>query len=145
MEALSSLENANILGCILAHVEDFKGYPQAYANFFKHAAPFRGHITYSGTNTAIDRYMSGAITLSLPALACTPPHIRTSDILPPPYANQIKSLHDHLRTLRCYQMKPTLIGPCSTKSKCCHECHQLGHIRHECPQGKKKHFFCSCK
>ena len=116
MEALSSLENANILGCILAHVEDFKGYPQAYANFFKHAAPFRSHITYSSTNTAIDCYMSGVIALGPPALACTPP---------------------------C--MKPTPIGPHSTKSKCCHKCRQLGHIRHECTQDKKKHFFCSCK
>ena len=71
MEALSSLENANILGCILAHVEDFEGYPCAYANFFKHAAPFCGHITYSGTNTTIDCYMSGAIALSPPVSACT--------------------------------------------------------------------------
>ena len=72
MEALSNLENANILGCILAYVEDFDSYPQAYTNFFKHAAPFHGYITYSGTNTAIDRYMSGAIALGPPALACTP-------------------------------------------------------------------------
>ena len=145
MEALSSLENANILGCILAHVEDFEGYPQAYANFFKHAAPFHSHITYSGTNTAIDCYMSGAIALGPPASACTPPHVRTPDILPPPYADQIKSLCDHSRTLHCYQMKPTPIGPRSTKSKHCHKCCQLGHICHECPQGKKKHFFCSHK
>ena len=145
MEALSSLENANILGRILAHVEDFEGYPQAYANFFKHAAPFRSHITYSGTNTAIDRYMSGAIALGPPASACSPPCVCTPDLLPPPYADQIKSLRDHSRTLRRYQMKPTLIGLCSTKSKRCHKCRQLGHIHRECTQGKKKHFFCSRK
>ena len=90
MEALSSLENANILGCILTHVEDFKGYPQAYANFFKHAAPFCGHITYSSTNTAINCYMSRAIVLGPPALACTPTLICTSDTFPIPYADQIK-------------------------------------------------------
>ena len=145
MEALSSLENANILGHILTHVEDFEGYPQAYANFFKHATPFRGHITYSSTNTAIDCYMSRVIALSPPASACTPPCIHTPDILPPPYANQIKSLHDHSHMLRHYQMKPTPIGPHSTKSKCCHKCCQLGHICCKCTQGKKKHFFCSCK
>ena len=145
MEALSSLENANILGRILTHVEDFKGYPQAYANFFKHATPFCSHITYSSTNTAINRYMSGGIALGLPASAYTPPCVCTPDTFPPPYADQIKSLHNHSCTLHCYQMKPTPIGPCSTKSKHCHKCHQLGHIRHECPQGKKKHFFCSCK
>ena len=145
MEALSSLENTNILGCILVHVEDFKGYPQAYTNFFKHATPFHSHITYSSTNTAINRYMSGAITLSLPASACTPTHICTSDTFPISYADQIKSLCDHSCTLRCYQMKPTPIGLHSTKSKHCHKCCQLGHIHCECPQGKKKHFFCSCK
>jgi len=31
MEVLSTLENANVLGHILAHVEDFEGYPEAYA------------------------------------------------------------------------------------------------------------------
>ena len=145
MEALSSLENANILGHILAYVEDFKGYPQAYTNFFKHAAPFHGHITYSGTNTTIDCYMSGAIALGPPASACTPPCVHTPDLLPPSYANQIKTLCDHSCTLCHYQMKPTPVGPRSTKSKRCHKCRQLGHIRCKCTQGKKKHFFCSHK
>ena len=145
MEALSSLENTNILGHILAHVEDFDGYPQAYTNFFKHATSFYRHITYSSTNTATDCYMSGAITLGLPILACTPTCVCTPDTFPIPYANQIKSLCDHSCMLCHYQMKPTLIGPCSTKSKRCHKCHKLSHICCECPQGKKKHFFCSCK
>jgi len=48
MEALSALENANVLGCILTHIEDFDGYPKAYTNFFKSVTPFHGHITYSG-------------------------------------------------------------------------------------------------
>jgi len=135
MEALSALENANILGRILAHIEDFDGYPEAYATFFCAVAPFHGHITYSGTNTAIDRYMSGAIALSPPALACTP--VRTPSIPSIPDANQIRTLHGHARNLRIYQKKPTLAGPRSTKNKCCHKCHQLGHIRRECPHVKK--------
>ena len=68
IEALSTLKNANILGHILAHIEDFDGYPEAYANFFHAIAPFYSHITYSGTNTAIDHYMSRAIALRPPRI-----------------------------------------------------------------------------
>jgi len=45
MEVLSVLENANVLGRILAHMEDFEGYPEAYATFFCAVAPFHSHIT----------------------------------------------------------------------------------------------------
>jgi len=140
MEALSALENANVLGRILAHVEDFKGYPEAYATFFHAVTPFHGHITYSGTNTAIDRYMSRAIALSPPASACTPAFtpVRVPCPLLTNYANQTCILHDHVRDIRKYQnRKSTPVGPCSTKSKRCHKCHQLGHIHRECPRVKK--------
>jgi len=140
MEALSALKNANVLGRILAHMEDFKGYPEAYATFFRAVAPFHGHITYSGTNTAIDHNMSSMITLSLPTSACRPEFvpIRVPCPLPTNYANQIRVLHNHTRDIRKYQnKKPTLTGLCSTKSKRCHKCHQLGHIRCECPRNKK--------
>jgi len=140
MEALSALENANVLGRILAHIEDFKGYPEAYATFFHAVAPFHSHIMYSGTNTAIDRYMSGAIALSLPASACTPAFtpIRIPCPLPTDYANQIRVLHNHTCDIHKYQnRKPTPPGPRSNKSKRCHKCHQLRHIRRECPHTKK--------
>jgi len=140
MEALSALENANVLGRILAHVEDFEGYPEAYATFFRAVAPFHGHITYSGTNTAIDRYMSSAIALGPPASACHPDFvpIRVPCPLPITNADHIRILHDHVRDIRKYQNeKPTLTGPRSTKDKRCHKCHQLGHIRRECPRNKK--------
>ena len=142
MEALSALENANILGRILAHIEDFDGYPKAYANFFKSVAPFHGHITYSSTNTAIDRYMSGTIALGPPASTCTPAFtpVRMPDIPSITNADQIRILHDHIRDIRKYQTKPTPIGPHSTRSKHCYRCHEYSHIRCECTQGKKKHF-----
>jgi len=97
MEALSVLENANVLGRILAHMEDFEGYPEAYATFFRAVAPFHSHITHSSTNTAIDRYMSGAIALSPPASACTPAFtpVHIPCPLPTDYANQICVLHNH--------------------------------------------------
>jgi len=140
MEVLSALKNANVLGCILAHIEDFNGYPEAYANFFNAVAPFHSHITYSGTNTAIDRYMSGTIALSPPTSACTPTFtlVRVPKTLPITNADQICILHDHVHDIRKYQnRKPTLAGPCSTKSKRCHKCHQLRYIRHKCPCIKK--------
>jgi len=142
MEALSALENANVLGRILAHIEDFDGYPKAYANFFKAVAPFHGHIMYSGTNTAIDRYMSGAIALGPPTSACTPAFTPACmpDIPSITNADHICILHDHIHDIHKYQKKPTLIGPHSTRSKCCHKCREYSHIRCECTQGKKKHF-----
>jgi len=142
MEALSALKNANILGRILTHIEDFDGYPKAYTNFFKSIAPFHGHITYSGTNTAIDRYMSGVIALSLPILACTPTFtpVCMPNISSITNADQICTLHDHACNICMYQKKPTPIGPHSTKSKCCHKCHKYSHICCKCTLGKKKHF-----
>jgi len=136
MEALSALENANVLGRILAHVEDFEGYPEAYATFFRAVAPFHSHITYSGTNTAIDCYMSRAIALGPPASACTP--VCIPDISPITNADHIHILHDHVRDIRKYQnRKPTPAGSRSTKNKRCHKCHQLGHICRQCPRVKK--------
>jgi len=141
MEVLSNLENANVLGCILVHTEEFDGHPEAYASFFQAVSPFCGHITYSGTNIAINRYMSGAIALGPPAVSKPPPpymHIS--------YANAL-----HNTQSLCKKKAPTIItklpsiptGPRSTCGKCCHKCCVLGYIRHECPkhQGKKKVFF----
>jgi len=144
MEVLSALENANVLGHILAHIEDFDGYPEAYATFFHAITPFHGHITYSGTNTAIDHYMSRAIALGLPASVCTSMHtpVHTPSIPSIPNADQIHILHDHVCDICKYQnRKPTLAGPHSTKAKRCHKCCQYGHIRCECPHVKKVFHF----
>ena len=141
MEVLSNLENTNVLGHILAHTEEFDGHPEAYAAFFQAIAPFRGHITYSGTNVAIDRYMSGAIALGPPAVSK----------LPPPYMHI--SYADTLRNTQslCKKKAPTPItklpsiptGPHSTHGKHCHKCCTIRHIQRECPkhQSKKKVFF----
>jgi len=126
MEVLSNLENANVLGCILAHTEEFDGHPEAYASFFQAMSPFRGHITYSDTNIAIDCYMSGAIALGPPTVSKPPPpymHISYADAL-----RNTQSL--------CKKKAPTPItklpsiptGPRSTCGKRCHKCHVLGHI-----------------
>jgi hypothetical protein len=71
MEVLSDLENANVLGRILAHHEDFDDNPKAYAAFFTKVAPFKGHVTNSGHDTTVDPYTAGLISFSPPASACT--------------------------------------------------------------------------
>ena len=141
MEVLSDLENANVLGRILAHTEEFDGQPEAYASFFQAVSPFRGHITYSGTNVSIDRYMSGAIALGPPAVSKPPPYIHLT------YADALrnsKSICKPLTKVDTPVKMPSIpTGPRTTCGKRCHKCHQLGHIRRECPkrQGKKKVFF----
>jgi len=140
MEVLSDLENANVLGHILMHTEEFDGHPEAYTLFFQAVSPFRRHITYSGTNVAIDCYMSSAIALGLPAVSRPPPpyvHLTYADTL----CNS-KSICKLLTTVDKPPSVPT--RPHSPCGKCCHKCRVLGHIRRECPkhQGKKKVFFC---
>jgi len=139
MEVLSDLENANMLGHILVHTKEFDGQPEAYTSFFQAVSPFRGHITYSGTNVAIDRYMSGAITLGLPAVSkLPPPYINIS------YADALRNSKSICKPLTTVdKLPPVPTGPCSTCGKRCHKCHVLGYIWRECPkrQGKKKVFF----
>jgi hypothetical protein len=66
MEVLSDLKNANILGCILAHHEDFDGNPKAYATFFLKVTPFHGHITNSSRNTTMDPYAADLLAFGPP-------------------------------------------------------------------------------
>src|SRR5437588_8414870 len=71
MEVISDLENANVLGRILAHREDFDNNPKAYAAFFTKVAPFKGHVTNSSRDTTVNPYAAGLISFSPPASACT--------------------------------------------------------------------------
>src|SRR5437588_12514547 len=71
MEVISDLENANVLGRILAHREDFDNNPKAYATFFTKLAPFKGHVTNSSRDTTVDPYAAGLISFGPPASACT--------------------------------------------------------------------------
>jgi len=139
MEVLSDLENTNVLGHILAHTEEFNGHPEAYASFFQAVSPFRRHITYLGTNVAIDCYMSGAIALGPPTVSKPPPpyiHLTYADAL-----RNSKSICKPLTTVNKLPSIPT--RPCSTCGKRCHKCRVIGHIRRNCPkhQNKKKVFF----
>ena len=139
MEVLSDLENTNMLGCILAYTKEFNGHPEAYASFFQAMSPFHGHITYSGTNVAIDCYMSSAIALGLPTVSKPPPpydHLTYADAL-----RNSKSICKPLTTVKKLPSTPT--GPRSTCNKRCHKCHVFRHIRCKCPKhtGKKKVFF----
>jgi len=139
MEVLSNLENANVLGCILAHTEEFDGHPKAYASFFQAVSPFHRHITYLGTNIAINRYMSGAIALGPPAVSKPlPPYVHLT------YADALRNSKSICKPLTTVEKLPSIpTGLRSTCGKRCHKCCVLRHIRHDCPkrQGKKKVFF----
>jgi hypothetical protein len=86
MEVLSDLENANVLGYILAHHEDFDGNPKAYASFFLKVAPFHGHITTSSCNTTMDPYATDLLAFRPPTSACTVSSMR------PPYLSYAEAL-----------------------------------------------------
>jgi hypothetical protein len=62
MEVLSDLENANVLGHILAHHEDFDDNPKAYTTFFTKVAPFKGHVTNSSHDTTVNPYAASLIS-----------------------------------------------------------------------------------
>jgi hypothetical protein len=153
MEVLSDLENANVLGCILAHHEDFDNNPKAYATFFTKVAPFKGHVTNSGRDTTVDPYAAGLISFGPPASACTVSDMYYTPLLT--YAEAVKksrapptmprAMHNAPRRDMPRPVLSTLSitsSDCSTisgrhRSKRCHKCHTLGHIRQECPNWHK--------
>ena len=139
MEALSALENANILGRILAHTEEFEGQPEAYASFFRAAAPFHGHVTYSGTNSNIDRYMSGAIAFGPPAGECHSP-VRKPSYRELTNADIVNAYNSPSFAKISTYKAPIPSGPRSNLRKRCHKCRARGHIRRDCPTRKYVHF-----
>jgi hypothetical protein len=157
MKVLSDLECANILGRILAHHEEFDGNPKAYAAFFLKVAPFHGHVTNSGRDTTVDPYSADLLALRPPASACTvsPPH--------PPYLSYAEALKKSTRdyssaprpATRREMPRPAFSATSSTtssshssrsfcgshKTKCCHKCQKMGHIRKECPNKRRQVHF----
>jgi hypothetical protein len=118
---LSGLENANILGRLVAHAEEFESNPSAYAAFFKAISPFKGQVTYSGSNTQVDPSLLAHLSLGPPASAVT---VRNPITFPKPYVNQLKAIR-----------KDDKYGPKTLKAKRCHKCRLYGHIRRDCPTG----------
>jgi hypothetical protein len=160
MEVLSDLENTNVLGHILAYHEDFNNNPKAYATFFTKVAPFKGHVTNSGHDTTIDPYAAGLISFGLPASTCTVSDMYYTLLLI--YAEAVKksctlpsmphappTMLCTMRYAPCHDMPhPTLSTSSATssdrstisrrhRSKRCHKCYILGHIRQECPNWHK--------
>ena len=157
VEVLSDLENANILGRILAHHEDFDGNPKAYTAFFLKVSPFRGHMTNSGRDTTVDPYAASLMSFGPLASACKP----VSKAIRPwlTYAEALKSSffappRAPRSMLPCYLPRlshtPSTASTASTtstskklwsntyynpksKSKQCYCCKRIGHIRQDCP------------
>jgi hypothetical protein len=160
MEVLSDLENANILGRILAHHEDFNDNPKAYTTFFTKIAPFKGHVTNSGRDTTVDPYAAGLISFGPPASAYTVSNMYYTPLLiyaeavkksraPPSTPHAPPTMPRAMLNVLCHDMprpalstSSTTLSNCSTisgrhRSKRCHKCHILGHIRQECPNWHK--------
>ena len=155
VEVLSDLENANILGRILAHHEDFDGNPKAYTTLFLKVSPFRGHMTNSGRDTTVDPYAASLMLFGPPASACKP----VSKAICPwlTYAEALKSSFfappcAPRSMLPCYLPRSshtpstastsnkswsnTYYNP-KSKSKRCYRCKRIGHIRQDCPYRRK--------
>jgi hypothetical protein len=164
MEVLSDLENANVLGYILAHHEDFDNNPKAYATFFTKVAPFKGHVTNSSCDTTVDPYATGLISFGPPASACTVSDMHYTPFLT--YAEAVKKSHAPpsapctpptmpctMRNVPCRDMPRPMLSTSSTtssnhstisgrhRSKRCHKCHLLGHIRQKCPNWRKSRHY----
>jgi hypothetical protein len=164
MEVLSDLENANVLGRILAHHKDFDDNPKAYAAFFTKVTPFKGHVTNSGHDTTVDPYTASLILFGLPASACTVSDRYYTPLLT--YAEAVKKSHalpsvpcapSTMLCAMCYAPRhdtpyPALSTSSTTSSnrstisgrhhsKHCHKCHILGHIRQKCPNWHKSHHY----
>src|SRR5437879_2805739 len=123
MEVLSDLENANILGRILAHHEDFNDNPKAYAAFFTKVAPFKGHVTNSGRDTTVDPYAASLISFGPPASACTVSDMYYTPLLT--YAEAVKKSHapptmpHAMRNVPRRDMpRPALSASSTTSSNC---------------------------
>ena len=128
-------KNANILGCIMAHHDEFKENPKAYATFFLKVAPFEGQVTNSRCDTSVDLYTDSLLAFEPPAAKVV------SDIYMPlkTYAEALKktSCRAPCPALSTSSATSTLSTTSSTSSKnkykCCHKCQKMGHIRQECP------------
>jgi hypothetical protein len=66
---LDYLEQANILGWLITHNDEFDNHPWAYASF-KVTTPFKGHIIFLGNNTAVNYSMSATHSFGPPASLC---------------------------------------------------------------------------
>jgi hypothetical protein len=153
MEVLSDLENANVLGRILAHHEEFDDNPKAYAAFFLKVAPFRGHITNSGRDTTVDPYAADLLAFGPPASACSvsplhPPYLSYAEALKKStrdYSSAPRPATRRKMPRRAFSATSSTTSSSrsgrsfcgSHKTKRCHKCQKIGHIRRECPD--KRH------
>jgi hypothetical protein len=122
LHVLDFLEQANILGQLIAHHDEFDEHPRAYTSFFKATAPFKGHITFSGNNTAVDYSMSAAHSFGLPASLCYEPQSGPSGPSAPRHTPNSSHRYSHSTTCRHHHLQ-------------CHRCCKTGHIWRDCPYG----------
>ena len=132
MEVLSELENANILGRLLAHTdqlaEALAPNPDANVQYIKAIKGFAGDITESALDPRINRYCSAVEEQGEPI----PDYILDKE-----YAKRQHILDDRKATIRrcCEKQRTThtTVFPVHT-CKQCFQCGHYGHIRAHCPR-----------
>ena len=130
---VSDLENANILGHIMAHHNEFEGNPKAYATFFLKVALFKGQVTNSRCDTSVDLYANSLLAFRPPAAKVV------SDIYTPlkTYAEAVKKVSSRAPALSTSSATSasSTASLTSSKHKCkhCHKCQKMRYIRQECP------------
>ena len=131
MGVLSELENANILGRLLAHTdqlaEALAPNPDANAQYIKVIKGFTGNITESALDQCINHYRSAIEEQGEPI----PDYIIDEE-----YAKRQCILDDRKATIRrCCEKQcttHTAIFPVHTRKQC-FQCGHYSHIRAYCP------------
>jgi hypothetical protein len=127
LEILSELENANVLGRLLAHLDtmhkDLQDRPNDRHTLYGVVHGFTGPIPYSATDPRIEFDSMRPASRIDKSIHSARPHPYKAAIRPKlttPYPRPVP-------------LAPTTIP---NKYKRCHKCYQVGHIRQECPQRK---------
>jgi hypothetical protein len=105
MHMLDYLEQANILGRLIAHNDKFDNHPQAYASFFKATAPFKGHVTFLGNNTAVNYSMSATHSFGPPASLCYESQSSPSGLSNPQHTPSLSHRYSHSTNCRHHDLK----------------------------------------
>ena len=137
---LSELENANILGRLLAHDGDVVQYlcthgnPQSYLTYSGLSNSFKGQITRSALDMRVlQRSPTPQRIISLPLNANK--HLEEEKEDKKDLEELEQTLRDrlHTRISRKRTHVPTNIPLHLHAHKRCHRCNQWGHIRATCP------------
>ncbi|HSY76417.1 MAG TPA: hypothetical protein VK890_06150, partial [Bacteroidia bacterium] len=144
---LSELENANILGRLLAHDGDVvqylmeNGNPRSYLAYAGLSNSFKGSVTRSAPDTRVlQRSPTPRRIISLPLDANKRLKEEKEDKKDLDELEQTLRDHLHTRDAKTHKHVPTNVPLHIHTRKRCHRCNQWGHIRATCPDRPYGHF-----